>query len=115
MLEILGIAIRQCLTLWVILFITGRLYDRIFSDTEPATMKDDALAAFAVIAITGIAAIPVFYLGLPSGLLVIVYFGLIYNAFQLDGVLGIVFFYLLHIAINLGVSSLGLGVFQVLQ
>ncbi len=115
MIETLGFASRQLLTVWVTLFITGRLYDRIFSDTEPATMKDDALAAFGVVAITGIAAIPVFFLGLPTQLVVPVYFGLIYYAFQLDGVHDIVFFYLLHIAINLGVSFLGFGLFQILE
>ena len=115
MIETLGLASRQLLIVWVTLFITGRIYDRIFSDTEPATIKDDALAAFGVVVITGVAAIPVFYLGLPTDLLALVYFGLIYYAFQLDGMHGIVFFYLLHIAINLGVSFLGFGLFQILE
>ncbi|MFH1742269.1 MAG: hypothetical protein ABIH23_24965 [bacterium] len=100
-------------TMWIALFVTGRIFDSITKE-EGASVKDDALASLVIVVISAIANVVIPSLHLPAGLGLVIYFGLIYYAFQLDGLYDLVVFYILHTVILavvfwLGILSLPLG------
>ena len=96
---------------WLALFLTGRIFDKISSQTEPASMKDDALASLVIILVTAVASVfAVFFLPMAGMFVIVVYFTLIYFAFQLEGIIDIVFFYVVHAVIRFGLLMLGLGI-----
>ena len=83
---------------WLALFVTGRIFDK-FSGTYNSSMKEDALAAFTIVFLTAIAGVMCFFLPILPALVTVIYFGLIYYAFQLQNIIDIAFFYVLHILI----------------
>lgn len=105
----LGSLGTQVILSWLALFLTARVFDLFFSQAK-AGIKDDALAALTVIAITTVVGFAVVFLSLPGILMPIVYFVLIKYAYQLEGIVDIVVFYLIHCCIRFGLLVLGLGI-----
>ncbi len=83
---------------WVALVLTGQIQDRISGDDSPPDFKADAMAAIAVILITVPFVILGYFTGIPIFNLAatVVYYMLIYRAFQLDGFSDIFWFGVIH-------------------
>ena len=97
----------QLASLWAALFVTGRIYG-LLTSTHNASMKDDALASLVIVAITTVASLLVFVLPIPNVVGFVDYFGLIYHAFQLDGLFDLFVFYCLHGIFLVAFSWIGL-------
>lgn len=86
---------------FVVLLITGRIFDKLNSDCESSWL-DDMQAAGVIVGLTTIASlIPVI-----NSFTILIYFGLIYFAFQLDGFIDAITFYVIHVFIGVGVGFL---------
>ncbi len=77
---------------WASLLLTGRLFDLVSNETH-ATWKDDALASLTIVVVTGIVFAGCLILSYPPNITGLAYLGMIYFAFQLDGILYIITFW----------------------
>lgn len=81
------------------LFFTGRIFDKVNSETESSWM-DDAKATMLIMVISSV----VFLIPGLQAFTIFVYLGLIYFAFQLDGIGDIITFYFIHLAVGIGIG-----------
>lgn len=94
-----GIFVQFCFN-WVSLVFSGRIFDRLSSDVE-SSWRDDALASLMiVIIVNALFVFSLFVPIVPRPLVFLVYFVLIYYAFQLDGFMDAVSFYFIHVMVN---------------
>ncbi|MBN2329573.1 MAG: hypothetical protein JXR73_20700 [Candidatus Omnitrophica bacterium] len=114
--DIVLIIILQAAIGFTVLLITGRIFDKLNSECE-STWLEDMQAAGIIVALTTIASlIPAI-----SSFTILVYFGLIYYAFQLDGFIDAITFYVIHVFIGAGVgfllnlASLSLPIMETLE
>ncbi|MGC9329262.1 MAG: hypothetical protein ACP5I1_16635 [Candidatus Hinthialibacter sp.] len=108
--------ILQAAVGFVVLLITGRIFDKLNSDCK-STWLEDMQAAGVIIALTSIASlIPAI-----SSFTILIYFGLIYFAFQLDGFMDGFTFYVIHVLIGavvgffLNLASLSLPIMETIS
>lgn len=91
---------------WLSLLASGRIFSFVNSETD-ANLKDDAIATTIVIAATGVAILLFSAIGLPVILCIVVYYYLIYNTFQLDGLRDIAIFFFLNYGMTILIGQLG--------
>lgn len=98
----------QALMSFVTLLITGRVFTLLSSEIQTTWLEDIQASAVICAIVMGAKLAAGFIPGI-GGFVPLLYAGLIYFAFQLDGIMDIIFFYFLHMAVGVVFSVLGIS------
>lgn len=102
------IVLMNALMTFLTLMITGRIFTYLSSETS-ATWLEDAQASALISVLVLIAKIASQFIPGLSFFVPLLYIGLIYFAFQLEGLWDIIMFYFLHILVSAVFIQLGVG------
>lgn len=108
MIELLVLTLFKALMTFCTLLITGRIFTYLSSEIK-VTWLEDIQASALICAIVMTAQLVAGFVPVIGPFVPLLYIGLIYFAFQLDGIMDIIMFYFLHIAVYIAFSFLGLS------